>query len=315
MFRLNFSKLGLFLISVYSCFSFQQDVFAVGVQYTNLDYSPNMKATVEHATTEGNINGLMQIQNSLNGLPNYFNESALGKFVNNAAGVIDNVESTVTGTIDAAIGSATTIVGAATDRVTGAVSGVVDSATETVGGWAEQGANYVGNMFSSKDGDEKPGSGFVSNKPKRDDLVGKINELNPLDRLTTREKDEKICDGLNSIDGVKTCFYIDNAQNPGVMEIGDTHAHVSKAQFTSISNLYADSAAVVNATAQFEEVEEDANDETPQTVSQTLTKRTETDLIFNVASTAYFGLDLSTLELNSLSIYSTINSVKPNGGF
>lgn len=315
MFYLNFSKLGLFLISVFSCFSFQQDAFSVPVTYTNLNYTPNMKATVEHATIEGQINGLMQIQNSLNGLPNYFNQSALGQFVNKAAGFVDNVESTVTGTVDAAIGSATTIAGAATDKAVGAVSGVVDSATETVGGWAEQGADYVGDMFSSKDGDEKPGSGFVSNASKRDDLIGKINELNPIDRLTTREKDEKICDGLGTIDGVKTCFYIDNDQNPGVMEIGDTHAHVSKAQFASISNLYADSAAVVNATAQFEEVEEDANNETPQTVSQALTKRAETDLIFNVASTAYLGLDLSTLELNSLSIYSTINSVKSNGGF
>ncbi len=315
MFRLNFSKLGLFLISFCSCLSFQQEGFALPVKYTNLDYMPNMKATLEHATTEGNINGLMQLQNSLNGFPNYFNQSAIGQFVNKAAGVIDNVESTVMGTADAVIGSATTIAGAATDKVTGAVSGAIDSATGTVGNWVDQGVDYVGDMFSSEEGGEKAGKGFVAQNKSGSNVVNKINDLNPLERLTTREKDKKICDNLKTIDGVKTCFYIDNEQDPGIMDVGDIHQHVTQAQFNGISNLYADSAAIVNATADFTDVQEDVNEENPTTVSETLTKRAESDLIFNVIGSAYLGLGLSTLELNSLSIYSTINSVKTDGGF
>ena len=315
MFRLNFSKLGLFLISFCSCLSFQQEGFAHSVTYTNVNYKGNMQATVDHITTEGSINGLMQLQNSLNGLPNYFNQSAIGQFVNKAAGFIDNAESTIMGTADAAIGSATTIAGAAIDKGTSAVSGAIDSATGTVGNWVDQGADYVGDMFSSEEGGEKAGKGFVAQNKSGSNVVDKINDLNPLERLTTREKDKKICNNLKTVDGVKTCFYIDNEQEPGIIEVGDIHQHVTQAKFNGISNLYADSAAIVNATAEFAKVEEDINQEEPTTVSETLTKRAESDLIFNVIGSAYLGLDLSTLELNSLSIYSTINSVKTDGGF
>ena len=313
MFRPSFFKLNILRVCFCACFSFQQTGFAIPVQYSNLDYTPNLQSTLEHATTEGNLMGLMQAQNMINGLPNYFEQSALGQFANKAMTTIDNVENAVVGTVDTVVGTATTAISSATQAATNTLDGAIESATDTVGGWAEQGADYVGDLFSS-DEEEVAGSGFVKPKKGTSDIMTKVNELNPIDRLTKREENKKICNDLKTPDGVKKCFYLDNDEKPGIMEVGDIHQHVTKAQFEGIANSYADAAAIINTTANFDDTESDLNDQDPKTVSETLTKRVESDILFNVIGASYFALDLSTLELNSLSIYSTINAIKADGG-
>lgn len=316
MFHPRFLRFSLCLIILGTCLLQQQECFAVPVKYTNVDYKGDVKAAVSHLSTEGNINMLMEAQNALNGFPDYFSQSGFGQFIQDAASTIDGVESTVTETFDAAVGSATTITGAVTGAITGTANNVVNSVGDTVGGMVDSGTNYISGLFSSDEaGTEKAGSGFANIKTSASNVVNKINELNPIDRFLARDESEAFCENLKTKEGVSECFYLDNDKNLGMFEVGDIHEHVAKGQSQSIANLYADSATVINSTANFQKVEEDTNNETPRTVSETLTKRAESDLAFNVIGGTYFGLDLSTLELNSLTIYNTINAIKVDGGF
>lgn len=281
-------KKGLLLLGICVYFG-TTPAQAVPITYTNINHFSTLPDALSHLASELNLNSLMTLQNNINGLPNYFQlPGVIGQAADTAKTYMN---------VDQAID--------AVNEATESVEDAKDALVEKIS---------FSDFFFKKAYAGTPGSGFAKKKSSSSETVNQMNNMNPIDRLTKKKEIESICKNLKTVDGVKECFYLDNSKDLGSQEISDIHKHVIEGQNASIRSLYADSAAVVNATAKFENTKSKTTNDVPKTVSETLTKRAETDLGYNVISGAYLGLELSRLEMDSLLIYRTINSVKVDGG-
>lgn len=292
----------------------QQTAYAIPITYTNISHISTYTESIQHYAAELGIYKLMTEQNGLTGFADYFKSAASAvqsgmDAVNSAVSTVNNTVTTVT---DGAISAATGALSAAKETATSAVSSVASTVGDKV-------SSVAGSMFSSGSSEgssepgflDKAGAGFASIVSAGEGVLGAIQNLNPLAGFF---KDEPIvCENLTTNDGVSACYYIDNSKNLDAYEIKDIHNNVVNGQLETVKTLFADSAAVVNSTAKFDDFEATSNDN-PTTISETLTKRVETDLVFNMLGGMHFGMDLATIELESLMIYNTINGVKVDGG-